>query len=306
MPWCFLKPAICSSKTEKGKTMDRWYATLTIYGDFDRLEDRQIVDLAAAAARDGFNFDHSDGYLTSHDFLVRLKGALAEGKPLELSHALAANGEFPETEEGLRGIGLSFIRYSSSEDHGATIATCIEGGETRERKASGRAASSDTRLSFSGDHHRLEAIIERLAASVTLTISGELDSVWVETVGDIGEAAEEAGAVFADDGTRVDRTSFVGKTIEAAVAQRPATIRVDATRAADIERLLTENRLAYFRTERGSVSFHRGSEPVTWLKGAEAGSHHFLTGPRATIDEYRAYHQTLVDLDRAIAAGPGM
>ena len=287
--------------------MDRWYATLTIYGDFDRLEDRQIVDLAAAAARDGFNFDHSDDYLTPHDFLVRLKGALAEGKPLELSHALAANGEFPETEAALRGIGFSFIRYSSSEDHGATIATCIEGGETRERKAGSRAASAETRLTFSGDHQRLEAIIERLAASVTLTISGELDSVWVETVGDIGEAAEEAGAVFADDGASVDRTSFVGRAIDAAVAHKPVAIRVDASRAADIERLLTENRLAYLRTERGSVSFHRGSEPVAWLKGAEpATSHHFLTGPRATIDEYRAYHQTLVDLDRAIAAGPGM
>lgn len=286
--------------------MERWYANLTIYGDVSRLEDRQILVLADAAARDGFNFDHTDEHRSALDFLVGMKEALSGSRPVEISHALAENGEFPETEETLRSLGLSFVRYSSSEDHGDMHAICRDGGETRERKAGKGGAASETRLTFSGDHKHLGEIIERLSASITLTISGELDSVWVETVVDIGEAAEEAGAVFTEDAERVDRTRFLGRTIDAAVAHKSISIRIDPTRAAAVELLLKENSLPYLRTERGSVSFHRGAEPPTRVNPAAAQGHHFLTGPRATLDEYTAHHQVLVDLDRAIAAGPGM
>ena len=295
--------------------MERWYATLTIYGDVDALSGEQILSVAAAAARDGFNFDHSDTRLDTSDLVTGLSDALEARAPLELSYALAENGEFAETEPLLKDLGMSFLRCSSSEEHGEESVLCVGGGEPVLLKA-GQASAKTNGLTLSGKPERLAALLERAAATsahddpdrpITLTITGELDSVWVETVADIGEASEDAKATFVSDGQLVDRTSFVGRLIDAAVAHRPLAVRASFEGSSEIERLLQGCGLDYMRDDGRITLIHRGSEAPIEAKPAdlERARRWFLTGPEATIQEYRVHHGALVDLDRALAS-PGM
>lgn len=295
--------------------MERWYATLTIYGDVDALSGEQILSVAAAAARDGFNFDHTDARLDPSDFVTGLSGALEAKAPLELSYALAENGEFPDTEAILRDLRMSFLRCSSSEEHGEESVLCV-GGDPVPIKA-GKASARTNGLVLSGKPERLAALLDPAVSApanddpdrpITLTITGELDSVWVETVADIGEAAEDAKATFVSDGQLVDRTSFVGRLIDAAIAHRPLAVRASFEGGAEIERLLQGCGLDYVRNDGQLALIYRGSEaPVDATPtDLERAKRWFLTGPDTTIQEYRVHHGALLDLDRAIAAGPGM